>query len=211
MPDCTNIKNASIVTNGIYTVYPDGNVPIVVFCDMVTDGGGWTVIQRRINGSVDFYLDWNSYKRGFGTLSGEFWLGNDNIHRLTASGNTVLRVELEDWSGNTAYAVYGTFMVANESNKYKLTVGNYSGTAGDALTGGHNGMFFSTKDRDNDAKQSSDCAEQLKGGWWYGACFNASLNGPYLGNTTGEPGILWYQWYPNLSLKRSTMMIRRAL
>ena len=206
MPDCTNIKNASIVTNGIYTVYPDGNVPIVVFCDMVTDGGGWTVIQRRINGSVDFYLDWNSYKRGFGTLSGEFWLGNDNIHRLTASGNTVLRVELEDWSGNTAYAVYGTFMVDDESNKYKLTVGNYSGTAGDSLTR-HNRMSFSTKDRDND-RWGTNCAQHETGAWWYKYCAHADLNGRYLGNTLGYKGINWWHWKSNsLSMKRSTMMI----
>ena len=72
-----------------------------VFCDMTMDGGGWTVFQRRLNGSVDFYRDWASYKNGFGDLNGEFWLGSDNIHRLTAVDDVTLRVDLEDFDGNT--------------------------------------------------------------------------------------------------------------
>ena len=75
-----------------------------VLCDMTTNGGGWTVFQRRLNGSVDFYRDWSSYKNGFGDLHGEFWLGNDNLHRLTAAGSVSLRVDLEDFEGNITYA-----------------------------------------------------------------------------------------------------------
>ena len=146
-----------------------------VYCDMDTEGGGWPVIQRRVNGSVDFFLDWTSYKREFGTLSDNFWLGNDNIHRLTANGNTVLRVELEDWAGDTAYAEYGIFKVDDESNKYKLTAGSYSGTAGDALASypgiyNHNGMYFSTKDMDNDI-HPDNCAKKYSSGWWFDGCF----------------------------------------
>ena len=104
-----------------------------VLCDMITDGGGWTVFQRRLNGSVDFYRDWSSYKKGFGYLNGEFWLGNDNLHRLTAAGNVTLRVDLEDFEGNFAYAEYTTFKVADEADKYRLLIGGYSGTAGDSM------------------------------------------------------------------------------
>ena len=86
---------------------------------------------------------------GFGTLTGNLWLVNANIHRLTASSNTVLRVELKDWDGNTAYAVYNMFEVEDETNKYRLTVDAYSGTAEVSL-GDLNGMFFITKDRSND-------------------------------------------------------------
>ena len=107
-----------------------------VLCDMTTDGGGWTVFQRRLDGSVDFYLGWASYKRGFGKLNGEFWLGNDNLHRLTTAENVSLRVDLEDFDGNITYAEYTTLRVANESDKYRLLVGGYTGTAGDSMVQG---------------------------------------------------------------------------
>ena len=66
---------------------------------MTTGGGGWTVFQHRMNGTVDFYRGWSDYKAGFGDISGEFWLGLDKINRLSQSGQNVLRVDLEDFSG----------------------------------------------------------------------------------------------------------------
>ena len=104
-----------------------------VLCDMTTDGGGWTVFQRRLDGSVDFYRAWESYKNGFGDLNSEFWLGNDNLHRLTASADVMLRVDLEDFDGNITYAEYTTFQVADEADKYRITIGGYNGTAGDSM------------------------------------------------------------------------------
>ena len=104
-----------------------------MFCDMTTDSGDWTVFQRPLDGSIDFYLDWESYKNGFGDLNGEFWLGNDNLHRLTATDDVVLRVDLEDFDGNKTYAEYTTFKVAGEADNYRLLIGGYSGTAGESL------------------------------------------------------------------------------
>ena len=174
---------------------------------MVTDGGGWTLIQRRMDGSVDFYRGWTDYKNGFGSPTGELWLGNDRIHRLTASGNTVLRVEVEDWKGNRAYARYGTFRVGDGGDKYRLSVGSYSGTAGDSLVY-HNRMYFTTKDRDNDW-DSRNCAQSYTGAWWYKYCYNSNLNGRYLGNKDDSKGINWYHWKSNrLSMRRSMMTIR---
>jgi len=98
-----------------------------VFCDQTTDGGGWTVFQKRLNGSVDFYVYWSDYKVGFGDLNGEFWLGLDKIHRLTSDNNSMLRVDLEDFEGNTAYAEYNMFGVMSENDMYKLNLGRYSG------------------------------------------------------------------------------------
>ena len=86
---------------------PDGKGSFTVYCDMRTDGGGWTVLQRRQDGSVDFYRGWNDYKSGFGQLT-----ANDKIHRLPASRPGSLRVELEDWSGSRVYAKYGRFDTA---------------------------------------------------------------------------------------------------
>ena len=121
----------------MYTINPDGGKPIQVLCDMTTDGGGWTVFQRRFDGSVDFYRSWKFYKYGFGYLNGEFWLGNDHLHRLTAADNVTLRVNLEDFDGNIRYAEYTTFKVADEADKFRLLIGGYNGTAGDSIAAGH--------------------------------------------------------------------------
>ena len=111
----------------MYTIKPDNLPAFDVFCDQTTAGGGWTVFQKRVNGAVDFFLNWSDYKIGFGDLSGEFWLGNDKIHSLTSDDNQTLRVDLEDFEGNTAYAEYEKFHVKSENDKYKLILGNYSG------------------------------------------------------------------------------------
>ena len=114
-------------------VYPDNGEAIQVLCDMTTEGGGWTFFQRRMNGSVDFYLGWEDYRVGFGNLNGEFWLGNDNLHRLTANADMMLRVDLEDYDGVRKYAEYTTLSVADASDNYRLTIDGYQGTAGDSM------------------------------------------------------------------------------
>ena len=111
----------------MYTIKPDNLSSFDVFCDQTTDGGGWTAFQKRLDGSVDFYLNWNDYKHGFGNLNGEFWLGLDKIHRLTSDYNSMLRVDLVDFEGNTAYAEYKKFGVMSENDKYKLILGSLSG------------------------------------------------------------------------------------
>ena len=120
-------------SDGVYHVIPDGGKAIKVLCDMTTEGGGWTVFQRRLDGSVDFQLDWEFYKNGFGDLSGEFWLGNDNLHRLTTNADVTLRIDLEDFDGNITYAEYSTFKVADEVDKYRILLGGCNGTAGDSM------------------------------------------------------------------------------
>ena len=113
--------------SGVYTVKPDNGSPFNVFCDLTTAGGGWTVFQKRLDGSVDFYRGWNDYRAGFGDLSGEFWLGLDKIYRLTAARPNKLRVDLAETNSNTAYAQYSSFAVSAASNKYRLSLGSYSG------------------------------------------------------------------------------------
>ena len=100
---------------------------------MTTDGGGWTTFQRRMDGSVDFYVDWESYKKGFGNLEGEFWLGNDYLHRLTASANILFPTDMEDYEGDRRFAEYTTFYVAAESDNYRVTIDGYRRTASDSL------------------------------------------------------------------------------
>ena len=183
---------------------------------MRTDGGGWIVFQRRQDGSVDYYRGWNDYKSGFGQLTAEFWLGNDKIHRLTASRPSSLRVELADWNGVRVYAKYGRFSIGDEQAHYRLEVSSYSGTVGNSLAW-HNNKSFTTKDRDNDRGSGSNCAVQYAGAWWYSACASSNLNGKYVGNRNDHRGIWWDDFrkiYGDkaiyLSLKFTEMKLRAS-
>ena len=192
----------------MYSVNPDGKGYFSVYCDMRTESGGWTVFQRRQDGSVDFYRGWNDYKSGFGQLSAEFWLGNDKTHRLKASGHSSLRLELEDWNGNRAYAKYGKFNIGDEQAQYRLEAGSYSGTAGDSLAY-HNNMAFTTKDRDND-RWIGNYAVISTGAWWYNNCHYSNLNGQYLGDKSDHQKVRWDAFRGDLSLKFTEMKLRTA-
>ena len=177
---------------------------------METDGGGWTVFQRRQDGSVDFSRNWIEYENEFGNLTGEFWLGLGKINRLTKEQSNTLRVDLGDFDGNTRYAQYTTFSVGDSTTEYTLTVEGYSGTAGDSLVY-HNGMKFTTRDNDND-NSGGNCAQALHGAWWFNNCFFSHLNGPYHHNpvVSLNNGIIWYHWKGRYySLKFTEMKTRR--
>ncbi|XP_076106692.1 fibrinogen-like protein 1 [Mytilus galloprovincialis] len=188
--------------------------PFKVLCK-VANGTGWTVIQRRQDGSVDFYRNWEDYKAGFGNQNGEFYLGNEHIHHLTTQGDYKLRIDMEEWNGKKYYAVYDIFRIANENDNYRLQITNYHGTAGDSMTtmrDDHNGMQFSTYDRDNDRRSLNNCAVHYRGGWWYSDCFESNLNGRYY--TDGQHndffqrnGIQWNSIHLHSSLKFVEMMI----
>ncbi|XP_028413273.1 uncharacterized protein LOC114536122 [Dendronephthya gigantea] len=203
---CAHYYKCGIKQDGVYTINPDGLGSFRVYCDMNRDRGGWTVFQRRQDGSQDFHHEWSGYKAGFGDLNSEFWLGLDKIHRLSKSGQNILRVDLMDFNGAERYAKYGTFSVADESDKYRLNIGSYAGNAGDSLAV-HNQMQFSTKDSDNDAS-SGNCAMSYKGGWWYEKCHDSNLNGLYLGaGQTSYSGLRWSMWH-SYSMKKTEMKIR---
>lgn len=224
--DCADHLRQGQTRSGVYLVTPDiRSKSFPVFCDMELDGGGWTLLQRRQDGSVSFNRTWAQYRAGFGELDGgEFWLGNNMIHLLTRDRDMMLRVELEDFDGVMEYAEYAHFKVASERLRYRLTVGGYSGTAGDALrfskSYDHNNRPFTTPDRDNDRYPSGNCGAYYSSGWWFDACMAANLNGRYyVGKYTGvRDGIYWGTWhnisteyYPTSdrrSFKRVRMMIR---
>ncbi|XP_025048705.1 tenascin-X isoform X37 [Alligator sinensis] len=174
------------------TVYVGGarDQPLRVYCDMDTDGGGWLVFQRRMNGKTDFWRDWQDYVQGFGDLSREFWLGNDALHALTSAGDYELRVDLRA-GAEAAHAIYSHFRVDSPSEHYRLHLGSYRGTAGDAMSY-HSGSVFSTRDHDPNRLIIS-CAVSYRGAWWYHNCHFANLNGMY-GNNKDHQGINWYNW-----------------
>ncbi|XP_025215901.1 ficolin-2 isoform X1 [Theropithecus gelada] len=209
---CKDLLDRGHFLSGWHTIYLPDCRPLTVLCDMDTDGGGWTVFQRRVDGSVDFYRDWAAYKRGFGSRLGEFWLGNDNIHALTAQGTSELRVDLVDFEDNHQFAKYRSFKVADEKEKYNLVLGAFvEGSAGDSLTS-HNNHSFSTKDQDNDLN-TGNCAVIYQGAWWYRTCHVSNLNGRYLrgAHDSFANGINWKSGKGyNYSYKVSEMKVRPA-
>ena len=212
--DCKDAYQNGHTTSGVYTINPDKQTVFKVYCDMDTDGGGWTVIQRRFDGSVSFDRNWTECESGFGNKTGEYWLGLSYIHRLTTSASQDLRVDMEDFEGGSAYARYTTFTVANATDSYRLLVSGYSGTAGNAM-GYSSGQKFTTKDRDNQniSYSSTNCAKLLESPWWHRYCVYANLNGNYYSSQyVGDPGgVTWYQWKNNswYSLKTASMKLRR--
>eukprot|EP00795_Rhopilema_esculentum_P003196 gene3196-1510_t len=130
---------------------------------MTTKGGGWTIIQRRVNNDFDFHRNWNDYKTGFGNALGNFWLGLEAIHQFTKDGVVTLRVELKRDDGKSGYAEYRGFKIGDESSKYRLTLGNFSDNGVGNAMADNDGMKFSTKDQDNDVVSFS-CAQDWEGG-----------------------------------------------
>ncbi|XP_053559732.1 fibrinogen beta chain [Bombina bombina] len=245
--ECEEIYRKGGDKSEMYLIQPDGFFrPFKAYCDMTTQDGGWTVIQNRQDGSVGFGRTWDGYKSGFGNIAlnggkgtcdmpGEFWLGNDKISQLSNLGPTEALFEMEDWDGNKVTSHYTGFLVQNEANKYQLSVTGYKGNAGNALMDGaiqlkgenrtmtvHNGMFFSTFDRDNDgwlhADPNKQCSKEDGGGWWYNRCHAANPNGRYywggqyswdMAKHGTDDGVVWMNWKGSwYSMKKMSMKIR---
>ncbi|XP_047228734.1 tenascin isoform X4 [Girardinichthys multiradiatus] len=190
--DCAQILMNGETTSGLYTIYIGGeeSQPIQVYCDMTTDGGGWMVFLRRQNGKLEFFRNWKNYTGGFGNMNDEFWLGLSSLHKITSLGHYELRVDLRN-NGESAYAQYDKFSVAEPRTRYKVYLGAYSGTAGDSMSY-HQGRPFSTYDNDNDIAVTN-CALSYKGAFWYKNCHRVNLMGKY-GDTSHSQGINWFHW-----------------
>ncbi|KAJ3664110.1 hypothetical protein Zmor_008303 [Zophobas morio] len=184
--------------------------PFLVLCDMQTRGGGWTYVVNRFSGSQNFDLLWTDYKRGFGNIGAEFWLGLDNLYHLTGQQVHEVLIELEDWDFKKVYAFYNFFSVGREDEGYMLKLlGGYEGTAGDSLSYSA-GSKFSTRDQFQD-DFSHNCANYKGAGWWYRDCTDTLLTGKYFlrNEATNLDGIYWLAFRgPDYSLKQARMMIR---
>ncbi|XP_056144250.1 angiopoietin-related protein 6 [Lampris incognitus] len=210
--DCKHVLDSGETTSGIYLLRPQSaNRLLQAWCEQSRAQGGWTVIQRRQDGSVNFFRTWEQYKQGFGNLDGEYWLGLEHLYWLTKQAPYKLRVALEDWHGRQVFAEYDSFQLEPESDWYRLRLGEYHGNAGDSLSW-HNNKAFTTLDRDKDG-YSGNCAHYQKGGWWYHMCAHSNLNGVwYRGGhyrSRYQDGVYWAEFHGgSYSLKRVSMMIR---
>ena len=172
-------KNSS----GVYNIidFCQQGTTVQGYCDTLTDGRGWLVIQRRKDGSENFHRYWWEYEMGFGSLTGEFWFGLNALHCLTSQGQWELRIDLKLTNGTIIYLPYNKFAVGPATEQYPLTISGFSGYTTDPFAlhqtpndgGAVNTMKFTTRDQDND-RWFLNCAinpyYDIRGGWWYNKC-----------------------------------------
>ena len=194
-----------------------GAAKVYALCDMDVDEGGWVVIMRRFNGSVDFNRSMEEYEFGFGDITGEFWYGLKNIHCLTSREAVELRIEIGNETEPSIVWEYSTFRIADKPY-YTLTVGGGKGV-GDTYNAfyEHNGNHFYTYDRDH---SSGRCGKRFWAGWWYehgrissyryhSDCHVGNLNGRYEPPTAPAKNKLsWYTASGFVHYTHATMKVR---
>lgn len=203
--DCTALYHTGVQASGVYTIKPNGSEAFNVYCEMKF-GTSWTVIQKRVDGSLDFNQTWDAYTNGFGDLNEEFWLGLKKIYSITNQGNYILRIELQDWRGNRRHIEY-TFSLGGPSTRYSLQLSRMSGSIPNALPE-HTELRFSTEDTASD----SNCPENHLGGWWHSECEETNLNGKYVtprsrGRLDRGKGLYWKPKKGRYYLLKSTKIM----
>ncbi|XP_068151481.1 angiopoietin-related protein 4-like [Drosophila tropicalis] len=202
-------------STGIKLLHLPGGEPFYAPCESrLKQGFGWTVIQRRLDGSVNFYRDWNDYRKGFGDLSGEFFIGLDKLHRMTSNEPHEFLIYYQRFTNDISrYYRFDTFLIGNETEEYLLKeIGNPACESYcDNPMIRNVGMKFTTYDRDNDNFFWQNCAKECKGAWWFDSCSGSKpfthLNGRYEDTITNRNvrGIFFKDFQP---LKYVQMMIR---
>lgn len=219
--NCKDLLDEGFTESGLYKIQPEPtSFEFTVFCDMKLQGGGWTVILRRVNGLENFNRTWETYSSGFGYFGGDFFLGLERMRLLTEMGNMELHVGLQHHNPfplENIYkkARYSHFQVGSSVSHYKLTISGYdkdNSTAGDSLSE-HSGQSFSTYDEDHDTHSSLTCSQRYSGGWWFHDCLDSNLSGKYYTSSSSpdkqSDGIVWKSWTgEQYSLKTAVMAIR---
>ncbi|CAK8677445.1 unnamed protein product [Clavelina lepadiformis] len=195
LKECTSIYASGSTSSGIYPVWLKERFQFTyVYCDMdiVSTKKGWTTIQRRTNGEVNFNRGWDDYVRGFGNPRGEYWLGLENIYRLsrqTISPSSIFHspkapevgFDLEDWDGVKAFVDYYILWFDPKEFKYHLDIGRPFNASDCFKWPPIYFGYFSTPDVDNNKDDNRHCAQEFKSGWWYSSrrCEGSNLNQPY--------------------------------
>lgn len=137
-----------------------------VYCDSTTVDSGWMVIFRSKKLSSGFDHDWNDYRKGFGDLHGEFFIGLDRLHLLTNSRNHELYVSTFE---NSTFARYSHFLISGIDDDFQIkSLGKYSGNKFDIMIEYLNRKFI-TPDNQNSVIKTY-CTRRIKLGWWLNSC-----------------------------------------
>ncbi|RUS68715.1 hypothetical protein EGW08_023524 [Elysia chlorotica] len=190
-----------------YVKVTDSATENPLLCDTHTDGGGWIVIQRRINGDEDFYRGWDDYRNGFGSIDGDFWIGNEFINTLTNENEYELRIDMKV-DGKDEFAYSSNFSLTDEADSYRLKLGKVWGTVSAKGLEYQKDQQFTTFDVDHDTWPAGNCAEKFHGAWWYQACHHSNLNGAW--NQTGPTGVAWISGGSWINPTFTEMKMRRV-
>ncbi|CAG2206560.1 unnamed protein product [Mytilus edulis] len=201
--DCSDLPSGS--KSGVYTIHPAAGNNISVFCDMETDNGGWTIGFMKDLQNAIYEIILNT------EIILQLTTCNDNIYLILKHKAYKVRFDFEAFTGETAFAIYDTFNVLDETTNYTLHISDYSGTAGDSMKDVDgtrtNGLMFSTRDRDNDMASNQRCGIYKRSGWWHAHCTWANINGIY--NTNGDRSVHWKSWLGMKGLRKTKMMIKQ--
>ncbi|XP_022220855.2 ficolin-1-like [Drosophila obscura] len=197
--------------NGIHNITVGNLEPFEVFCDAKIAGPGWTVIARRTNGELNFYRRWDEFRRGFGDIRGEFFIGLEKLHAITKSQTQELYVHLEDFEGNQRYTKYNEFHIESENDAFRMSkLGSSTGDAGDSMYKCR-AQKFTAYDWDNDQWKKGNCAHDRMSAWWHNSCGDSALFGLYMrGNMPGMKwkGMMWETFRGDYSHRAMQMMVR---
>ncbi|NXL88662.1 ANGL3 protein, partial [Alectura lathami] len=208
-PDCTALYHSGMRSSGVYSIKPNGSEAFDVFCE-TKFGTSWTVIQNRVDGSLDFNQTWDAYAEGFGDLNEEFWLGLNKTYSITQQGDYILRIELQDWKDNKRYIEYA-FRLGGPETDYVLLLSRISGSIPNALPE-QTDLRFSTADHDTALINDFSCPQNYLGGWWHSECEETNLNGKYVaprskGRLDRRKGLYWKPKKGRYYLLKSTKIM----
>ncbi|XP_051881451.1 uncharacterized protein LOC127575596 [Pristis pectinata] len=180
-PDCKALNRFGNKPSGMYVIKPKNNSPVLVYCDMKTEDGGWILVQKVKKGNnLPFPTTWKQYENTFGDFNNNYWLGNIYLHQLTQEQRYDVKFVLQ--GGNETVNIdFDSFNIDGEDNNYALRLGaplNDSDHHKQLLK--NDNMMFSTEDMDNDRDSTKNCAKLYGGGWWFNDCTSVMFNSQHI-------------------------------
>lgn len=169
LENCRALQSAGVALSGTYWIRPGGSAPRTAYCDMETNGGGWTLVYNSILGinTIDFWniSYWERFnRRGRPSLEALFYDGE-----FYQYGTTYMDV-IEDLRGKSVVALVAA---ASGIDSYSMKF------ISPRYVSGHGGIY----------------THQFAGGWsspdFDGDLYSGQCATSY-GNVTQHYGHCWY-------------------